>query len=77
MPRPYLLLGRSGAAKLHLEGMAKQLPQGGSQATGQPAAVVTLALKRITHLRQAVFKVKGLCRHLRPATMQGVDALAR
>jgi hypothetical protein len=48
---------RSGAAKLHLEGMAKQLLQGGAQPAGQPAAVVALALKRITNLRQAVFKV--------------------
>lgn len=44
---------RSGAAKLHLEGVAKSLPAGG----GQPGAVVALALKRITDLRQAVFKV--------------------
>ena len=49
---------RSGAAKLHLEGVARQLPQGGAPPAGQPAVVVALALKRIAHLRQAVFKVK-------------------
>jgi hypothetical protein len=57
-----VFLRRSGAAKLHLEGMAKQLPQCGAQPAGQPAPVAALALKRITHLRQAVFKVWRLAR---------------